>query len=420
MLTIAVRKRFCFAVAAALLAAAAARAQNADAPRRSADKLQLATYEVGDLVVSVPDYAAPESDSDAAKAFGGRGYSSGGGFGGGGGGYGGVGFGPGGAEAGPPAMGGSPQGGQAAFDPNSITLTDLVNVIPRVVLPDTWNVNGTGPGQIEAIGASLVVLQTPEAHELIQGLLHDLRAGSGKRRSVSIDARWVLLNSDEFDRLQPNLGKAQHPSVDAAVLADFTRRPTSLRGFTNCFSGQSVYLISGARRNVVRSYIPVVGSVERPFGDGDIIALTVHAQSDNDSSPLDWVQEGGRKSVGYQPVIETPNFGVLLKIRPTLIHGEDAAVVDLISTITFPGVSSDSSLDVPPPDGMAPMVDRLAVDTQELATTLRVPLGKPVLVGGMSYIAPAAGATASEPSDAAAPQDEAQETRQLYLVLEVR
>ena len=33
-------------------------------------------------------------------------------------------------------------------------------------------------------------------------------------------------------------------------------------------------------------------------------------------------------------------------------------------------------------------MDRLAIDTQELATTLSVPLGKPVLVGGLTYIAP--------------------------------
>ena len=40
-----------------------------------------------------------------------------------------------------------------------------------------------------------------------------------------------------------------------------------MRGMTHCFSGQLVYLISGTRRNIVSSYIPVVGSVEQPHGD---------------------------------------------------------------------------------------------------------------------------------------------------------
>lgn len=435
MFAIPARVSYCLLLLlSALLGGAVAVAQDAAIPpAKSTEKLKLGTYEVGDLVVTVPDYLTPNSDSGTDIGADYRG----GGFGGGGGGFGGGA--PMGGRGGGPMMDAfgrvNPQ--QIGFDPNSITLPSLQNVIIKVVRPETWAANGTGEGQIEPIGASLVVLNTEDVHQLIAGLLQDLRHGSGARRSVSIDARWLLLNSDELDRLrvQGKDGDAQ-PTVDPKALADYTRRPTSLRGLTNCFSGQSVYLISGTRRNVVRSYIPVVGSIEQ--------SNPATGWASAGTSPFQFVQFGGReggrdggggegggygagggmtyggRGVGYQPVIQTPNFGVALKIRPTLIFGEDAVVVDLTSTITFPGMSSDGGATMSPPGGAAPPVDRLAVDTQELATTLRMPLGKPVLVGGMSYIAPSASADADAPDAAKPAATPNQETRQLYLLLEIR
>src|SRR5262245_57644409 len=78
-----------------LVSAASARAQEAgrdgvSAPLRDTSQLRLGTFEVGDLVVTVPDYVAPSSENRAADG----GYDArGGGFGGGGGGYGGGGYG---------------------------------------------------------------------------------------------------------------------------------------------------------------------------------------------------------------------------------------------------------------------------------------------------------------------------------------
>jgi hypothetical protein len=421
-------------------------AEEAGRPR-SNPNLRLTTYEVGDLVVTVPDYSAPDvtamGGGDGAAFYGG---GRGGGFGGGG-----MVMTPSGQAF---DRGGAPLNSQ----PAPITIYNLQQVLTKVVDPMSWAVNG-GDGQVEIIGTSLVVLNTSEAHELVGILLSELRQGSAARRSVTVDARWVLLNSDELERLDPNRDEAREEtqSLDAAVLAEYTRRPSSLRGLTNCFSGQSVYLISGTRRNVVKSYIPVVGSVEFPGESATIVELTkqpgewvepgetIAVVNDRQARNrlLHFVQEGGGEfsgfdggrgemsmmggSVGYQPVVETPNFGVLLQVRPTLIHGEDAAVVDLTSTITFPsidrGLGSDAggNLRLEGGEGRGtlriqamPAVDRVAIDTQELATTLRVPLGQPVLVGGMSHVAPEA---ATEGGEAAA---EGEETRQLYLILEVR
>jgi hypothetical protein len=397
------------------------RAQQVDEP----DIFVLRTYEVGDLVVKVPDYAADPAASGAAQPAG-MGSGGGGGFGGAGGGFFNV------ADQGDGSSGGGPSygaggaggrpGGSANEDPMQITFDTLIDAMVNVVDPDTWAENGAGEGDVGVVGAALVVRQTPAVHEGIADFLAQLREGSATRRTVAVDARWLLLNSDDLDALRSTTDDGR-TTIDRKVLEVFTRRPGSLRGITNCFSGQSVYLISGTRRNVVRSYIPVVGSVDWPSREA-LLAANQEESGDfyrliADETGGGGGMYGGGRSVGYQPVVETPNFGVSLRIRPTLMHRENAAVTDLSSTITFP--SNDvEGLDAPAPMGLAPRVDRLAIDTQELATTLRVPLGEPVLVGGMSHIAPAASTSADETTSGGAPSTARGETPQLYLVLEVR
>ena len=70
----------------------------------------------------------------------------------------------------------------------------------------------------------------------------------------------------------------------------------------------------------------------------------------------------------------------------------------------------------------APKVDRVAIDTQELATTLNIPLGQPVLVGGLTYVT---SSTLGHEPVAEVPHHHRrtrhdQETPQLYLILELR
>src|SRR5690606_28846442 len=115
-------------------------------------------------------------------------------------------------------------------------------------------------------------------------------------------------------------------------LAEFTRRPTSIRAVTSCFSGQLVYVVSGTKRNVVSVYIPVVGILE----DGDAAARLAGLPG---RARFRLVSDSGQtfersKSVGYQPIVEKQNIGALLEIRPTLLQGSKEAIVDLKATVT--------------------------------------------------------------------------------------
>jgi hypothetical protein len=379
-------------------------AQNADERAAEADNddFVLRTYDVGDLVLNVPDYPYPGgSGSSSAQS---RGPFGGAGFGGGGGGLGGGG------------------GGffSVADDENrtvqnsNVTLDVLTDAIISTVASDSWAENGGGEADIRPVGNSLVIWQSQSAHARIADLLDQLRSVLNDRRTIRVDARWLLLNSDELDRLTATNAEF---TLDRKQLESLTRRRTTIRGLTNCFSGQLVYVVSGTRRNFVSGYIPVVGSVESPRGDAQLASLHGGARvwfvGDQTA-----VGGGNERSVGYQPIVEKTTRGALLEIRPTVVRGSKSAIVDLRSTLTIPGgqalVVLDKSDETPGP----PVVDRIAMDTQEFATTMRVPLGEPVLVGGLTYVPPALGATPD--ADPTQPKAAALESPQYYLILELR
>ena len=356
----------------------------------------LMIYDVADLVMNVPDYPYPGS-RHAMRRGGGMGGMGGGMFN----------VQPEQVSAGVPVLaqyGGGFGGGGATNQSKSnsgrITLQELQGVILTIVAPDTWVEIG-GEGHLETLGNSLLVKQTPAVHRQLQDFLKLLRAGSSKNKTVSIDARWLLLNSDDLDRLIRATADGL-PRVDRKMLAEYTRRPSSIRAITNCFTGQLVYLVSGTRRNVITSYIPVVGG----------------------------------SSVGYQPQIEKTNLGTLLEIRATLIPNGNRAVVDLRSTITMPaawrtdGEAFAAQIAQHP---LAPAVDRVATETQQLATTLSMPLRQPVLAGGITYATPSFKSSArpvrkayatplgNAPNKPVSPQAPvAEEAPQLYLILELR
>ncbi len=307
-------------------------------------------------------------------------------------------------------------------------MKELEEVIKTIVAPESW-VEVGGDGELALVGNSLVVRQTPTVHRQIEVLLKQLRAGAHAKKTVSIDARWLLLDSDDLDRLVSS-EEDGCPKVDRKILADYTRRPSSIRAITNCFTGQLVYLVSGTRRNEISGYTPVVGSTDLPqdramnlvsTGGG---LLVTNAQNMSVSRP----------AVGYQPQIEKTNLGTLLEIRPTLIPDEKRAVVDLRSTITIPGAWRADAAQLAGQISqhiLAPVVDRIATEKQQFATTLSMPLGQPVLAGGITFASKSgddkviANTKAKQSKDAASKPLQSQtpaskEPEQLYLILELR
>ena len=274
------------------------------------------------------------------------------------------------------------------------TMDDTIDLIQSVIAPESWDEVG-GPGTCTAYGRLLVVSQTIPIHLEIEAFLEAIRAERLRVPIVAVDARWLLLDSDLLDQL---LGRRKSPPADAArisvdpkTLDLLTRTVPSGRARITCISGQKVYLVAGDRRSVVNGAIPVVGS-----------------------------------GIGYQPVVKIPNVGVLLEIRPSIVPATDSAVLDVQGTVTGwrqPDLALHIGTHYPPsrfadplanetvdlPGGTASVsVDRVNLPTQQFAATTRVPLGKPVLLGGL---------TLSPTTDAESPQAD-EERKQLYLVVQ--
>jgi len=385
--------------------------QFVEAQTPAEDGLFLLTYEVGDLTLNIPDYPNPSGSGTPLDHGRSTGRSTGGGGGGFSGGAGGGGF-----------FSVADEAQSSSSGSNGTTMDDLERVLVSTVAPDSW-----GQAEVQQFGSSLVVRQTKAVHEQIANLLKQLRDGAVDHKTVSVDARWLLLNSDERHRLMPfeqPTDREIPPEFNRDELASFTRRPTSIRGFTNCFSGQLVYLVSGTRRNIVESYIPVVGGI--------------HDQNSKEQ----WASSAGRSrvrfaqfgsgsgageeftkspsTVGYQPVVRQVNFGALLEIRPTLLRGKNAALVNVRSTLTTPGKRSGNLAEE---SSLAPAIDRVAIDTQQFATTLRIPLGRPVLVSGLTYASASVNSMREEAPSGISQEKGAtktKENRQIYLVLEVK
>ncbi|NQT13929.1 MAG: hypothetical protein HQ582_14340 [Planctomycetes bacterium] len=289
----------------------------------------------------------------------------------------------------------SGQGGSGGGGPSPSNVDELIRAIVTLADPESWSDVG-GPGDIAYFGGLLLVLQTPATHKIIEEFLEMIRSEGATARTAIVDAHWLLLESAQLTELlgvdsASHDGRSRLP-IDPAALEKLAQEVPGYRGRITCFSGQTVHVASGSRRSVVVGAIPVVGSAP-----------------------------------AYQPIMAVPNLGIILEVTPSLLPGADEAILDVYSTVTkwdepdppiqigsrFPagqqpvGMAGET---VETPGGTASVtVDRINIPTQQLATTLRVPLGKPVLVGGLTL--DPAKIESAEPGEA--------NHRQLYLVVRV-
>ena len=186
---------------------------------RGVPALVTRVYAVVDLALSTPDYEYEGQIPSTAGGVRSPRFRGGGGFGGGGDtGGGGIFSVPsdqsgtrqrsdfhhlaqigGGGISGGGMGGGGIGGGFLPAHPVSMVLDfdSLIEVITSVIEPDSWDENG-GPGSLSAMGALLCVRQTEPVHTQIQQLLDDIRREGGRLRSVTVEARWLLLDSAGF------------------------------------------------------------------------------------------------------------------------------------------------------------------------------------------------------------------------------
>jgi hypothetical protein len=378
---------------------------------RAEGELSVRVYQLADMILPLPNHGyrpndLPTTPAGNASEQGGTGSvfgSGGGGLGGGGAAFNFQSTG-GGGLGGLPGRGANPAGGGlgtfaggeapswSADEATSVAMNDVADLVRASIEPDSWDETG-GPGTIRSYRSMLIISQTAAVHAKIGEFLDVLREQTGTLRTVTVAAYWLMLDSEKLSLLQVERDGVS--SIDRETLAKYAKEEGNYRGQITCFSGQTVHLVGGMRRNVVTSVIPVVG------GDNP----------------------------AYQPRGGTPNMGVLLQVRPTLVAEQNAAIVDLQSWVTAApktsqmvefhsgATSAGGPSVVESTQGadekavatgeVATRVDRLDIASQALATTLRAPVGTPVLVGGLTDVS-----SSGAKSDAG-------ERKQLYVVVQV-
>jgi hypothetical protein len=247
--------------------------------------------------------------------------------------------------------------GAVAGPPSDTALTDL---IINNIATKTWADNG-GIGTISLYDRMLVISQTREVHMQIEQILADLRARRQARPTLSVELQWLWLDAKQRDHLlagqaKPSAGQLSL-AVDPERLRQIARDVPGFYGRVACVNGIGTALAAGDRRTVIQGAVPVVGG----------------------------------EDVGYQPIINIPNVGVTAQVRPTVVPGTKTATLDISSIITRWDPSRKPAIigavrTVSTQGGSSSCpVDRPVMPTQQIGATLSVPLGKPVIVGAMTF-----------------------------------
>ncbi len=221
-------------------------------------------------------------------------------------------------------------------------------------------------GGVTAVGGLLVVAATEDGHTAVADTLDAMRRAYD-RRPVVVEALWVPLTPEAAAQL---LGRGRNAGrrmvLDAPAEFPAAAYTARLAGLDR----QPMHVAAGPATLFV----------------GDLIPVVSHA------------------AVAYRAVTETLQFGPVLEACVTLSPDATAAALRVDSTVTEMTDRRVEDVMVAPQgaDGNSPpatgKMDLFDFDVHTLATTVRVPVGKLVVLGAMTPASgkPAAGAAEAD------------------------
>jgi hypothetical protein len=267
------------------------------------------------------------------------------------------------------------EGNQA--DAGRTTIDDLIDTITTTIAPEEW-VDVGGPASIKDLGASLVISAPVEIHEQVAPLLDLFRRRWGSLRTVTIQAHWFWLTEPELAELladPPPAAKGQSPAFGALSDAAWRRlrelapgdnqRPAGYHVVLTCYNGQTVSGMAGRQRLIVNGMTPVVG--------------------------------GQDSAIAYSPQVRAIHEGAALQVTPVVTRTAKYVVLDVHSRVNLPDAAPIAAAAAGADrQGAAEQsvaaIERQPIQSQRVSTTLRIPVGRPTLVGGMTFPAQPSGA----------------------------
>lgn len=220
----------------------------------------------------------------------------------------------------------------------------LRDLIKSIVGGEMAWVDGGGRGQINYLDGTFIIYQTHANHKETRAFLAQLRAArrrAGIDRPVSIDARWVTA-----DGLLSATGNGSHlpAALTTAQLAALT---VVHHGRIACFNRRRVSVSGGSGELVVTGIEPVV--------------------SENVAAE--------------RPVVRMVHWGPILDITASIGRDGRTATAAIRSTVSAPAHAAAGGTNDREANGA---VDALHFTIATLKTDVEIPLGRPVLVGGLT------------------------------------
>ena len=397
------------------------------------DKLQqnlpIVTYPVQDLVASIPDFGglAPRFEVGAVTSAGAGGAGGGGGFG--------------------ELFG----GGGAAEPATGIGFQELVDIIKRNVnnLADpsvaAWTDEG-GPAAIDYMNGLLIVTQTRRGHERVSELLEKLRRE--RAIMISVESRFVTVTDDflqditldvdvQFEpgptgRWNPAGNIVQDPSAIAAG-GNFDTLPGQVGGAAGAARYGEPIIVAGTGSNGLgtSTLLPLANSAFANFNANEggmlvsgvfldqiqvgFLLRAIQADSRTTSlfSPRITLYNGQRSyisvsqvityladaepivaeaAVAWDPVIGSIPVGATLDVKATVSADRRYVQLDLRPQVAATNIANWRQVPVQAvaPGGVATfLIDLPQVNVSDLRTTVSVPDGGTLLLGGNKVFAEA-------------------------------
>jgi hypothetical protein len=251
------------------------------------------------------------------------------------------------------------------------SMDGLIDAVTSTIEPTQWDDAG-GPCSISPLGTSLLVSATSSIHRQIEGLFGAFRERWGTLRTVTVQADWIWLSRQELvqavQRQPSSAGPGDVPSfglIDDKAWNELMLKEDRRAGYTatmTCTNGQTVNTVSGRQSVVVNGVTPVVG------GEKEEVGYRASAM------PL---QEGA--AIQITPVVSTSGKFVILDVHTRVVEPQHDPAEQP------PAAQGKAAKGKHAAIAAAEALDRPQLAAYRFATTVRLPVDRRVLVGGMTY-----------------------------------